>query len=206
MASRTIRARTSLTLENYDCSRDVSFPLFHSDYPQKVKFWRKQRDILLSFKGKSYEDVRHHRSFFHHLHNGKDIRIEFTDVGNVSQTSDDYFDLLSRSKFCLVPSGRRLNSFRFLEALQYSCVPVITTENDESIVLPFAEIIDWSKGAIFYQNRSIALLPTFLRSIGENQRIFLQENSFRFWKFYFSSIERIVLTTIEIIRDRFVFD
>ena len=204
MPPQTILALTSFTWKNYDCSSHISFPLFHADYPWNITFPFQTREILLSFKGKSYSDVQHHRTFFRHLHNGNDILIEYTDEEKSSSNSDEYLRLLSRSKFCLVPNGRRLYSYRFLECLQYACIPVITTENNESILLPFSEIIDWSDAVIVYSNRSLSLMIRFLRQIDETQQKRMQQRCSEIWSNYFSSIPRIVSTFLDILRDRFV--
>jgi glucuronyl/N-acetylglucosaminyl transferase EXT1 len=207
LPARTILVSTSHTPFEYQCSSHVTFPLFHSNYPAIVHdSFGHERSILLSFKGKSYADVQHHRTFFRHLHNQHDIIIEYTDEMFTSDIDrqHEYTDLLRRSLFCLVPSGRRLYSYRFLESLQYGCIPVITTENDQSILLPFSEIIDWSTMIIIYTNRSLSLLPHYLRAIDDQQRMFMQEQCRHIWQMYFSSISRIVLTVLDIVHNRFV--
>ncbi|CAF1284277.1 unnamed protein product [Adineta ricciae] len=205
LPSHYILASTSLTRSNYNCSSQLTFPLFHSDYPfYHFPSSSTSRTILLSFKGKSYEDVQHHRTFFHHLNNNNDIIIKFTDNDTNSDNKTEYIKLLEQSHFCLVPSGRRLYSYRFLEVLQYGCIPVITSNDDESLILPFSEIIDWSKSVIIYFNASYSLLPAYLRMIHSNQRHAMRKECTQIWSKYFSSIERIVLTALQILNDRFL--
>lgn len=180
----------------------MTFPLFHSDYPSNLSFSSSPtRSILLSFKGKSYDDVQHHRTFFRHLHNNRDIIIEYT---NITSNRLTYIELLRRSHFCLVPTGRRLSSYRFLEVLQYGCIPVLTTNENESILLPFNEIIDWSTMVIISSNDSLSLLPYRLRMIKDHERNEMQRECFNIWSKYFSSIERIVLTSLDILHQRFM--
>ena len=102
------------------------------------------------------------------------------------------------------PTGRRLSSYRFLECLQHACIPVITTENDESLLLPFSERIDWSTAVIDYSNRSLSLLPSYLRQISGERRQAMQEQCAKIWLEYFSSISRIVFTVLDIVHDRFI--
>ncbi|CAF1071230.1 unnamed protein product [Rotaria sordida] len=210
LPSQYILASTSFTYNNYNCLSDITFPLFHIDYPSNLtnKFFS-SRKILLSFKGKSYEDVQHHRTFFRHLNNNHDIIIKYTDNNNNNNNNsydqNEYIELLRQSYFCLVPSGRRLYSYRFLESLQYGCIPVITTNDNELIILPFSEIINWSKSiVIIYSNISLSLLPYYLRNISIYQRNHMQIECRNIWLKYFSSISRIILTLLDILNDRFI--
>uniref|UniRef100_W5NFU6 Exostosin-1-like n=1 Tax=Lepisosteus oculatus TaxID=7918 RepID=W5NFU6_LEPOC len=111
----------------------------------------------------------------------------------------DYQELLHNSSFCLVPRGRRLGSFRFLEALQAACIPVLLSNGWE---LPFSEIIDWSKAAIIGDERLLLQIPSITRSVDHDKILALRQQTQFLWDAYFSSVAKIVLTTLEIIQDR----
>ncbi|MBN3302918.1 EXT1A protein, partial [Amia calva] len=111
----------------------------------------------------------------------------------------DYQELLHNSSFCLVPRGRRLGSFRFLEALQAACIPVLLSNGWE---LPFSEIIDWSKAAVIGDERLLLQIPSITRSVDHDKILALRQQTQFLWDAYFSSVAKIVLTTLEIIHDR----
>ncbi|KAG8330650.1 Exostosin-1 [Homalodisca vitripennis] len=108
----------------------------------------------------------------------------------------DYELLLQNSTFCLVPRGRRLGSFRFLEALQAGCIPVLLSN---SWALPFDQAIDWSKAVIWADERLLLQVPEIVRSISATKVFALRQQTQILWEQYFSSIEKIVFTTLEVI-------
>ncbi|XP_075765173.1 exostosin-like 1 isoform X2 [Pelodiscus sinensis] len=221
---QAILAKASFDAETFRPGFDVSIPLFPSEHPQKggERGWLAQaarpppKKYLLAFKGKRYltgigSDTR---NALRHLHNGRDI-ISLTtckhgrdwekhkdprcDRDNSDYDRFDYQELLHNSTFCIIPRGRRLGSFRFLEALQAACVPVLLSNGWE---LPFSEVIDWRKSAIVGDERLLLQIPSTVRCVHSDRILAFQQQTQFLWEAYFSSVEKIVQTTLEIIKDR----
>uniref|UniRef100_T1JR72 Exostosin GT47 domain-containing protein n=1 Tax=Tetranychus urticae TaxID=32264 RepID=T1JR72_TETUR len=159
------------------------------------------RKNLLVFKGKRYTHGigSETRNTLHHLHNDRDILIYTTckhgkkwkDLkdercakDNLEYEKFNYSILMANSTFCLVPRGRRLGSFRFLEALANGCIPVLLSNN---WVKPFEDVIDWSEIVVEGDERSLLQLPEIILRSYEWKKI---------------HVERIVYTTIDILNER----
>ncbi|KAM9436190.1 exostosin-1a isoform 2-T2 [Clarias gariepinus] len=217
-------AKASISTENFRRNFDVSIPLFSKDHPRtggdrgylKYNSIPPFRKYMLVFKGKRYltgigSDTR---NALYHVHNSEDVVLLTTckhgkdwqkhkdarcDRDNAEYDKYDYKEMLHNSTFCLVPRGRRLGSFRFLEALQAACVPVVLSNGWE---LPFSEVIDWNTAAVIGDERLLLQIPSTIRSIHQDKILSLRQQTQFLWEAYFSSVEKIVLTTLEIIHDR----
>ena len=109
----------------------------------------------------------------------------------------DYDDLLTNATFCLVPRGRRLGSFRFMETLRAGCVPVLLSNGWR---LPFAEVIDWSQAVIEADERLLLQVPEILHSVPQSKIFAMRQQTQILYDRYLSSVEKIVDTTIEVCR------
>ncbi|KAM4539864.1 exostosin-1b [Odontesthes bonariensis] len=222
--SQAMLAKASISTENFRPNFDVSIPLFSKEHPRtggdrgylKYNSIPPFRKYMLVFKGKRYltgigSDTR---NALYHVHNAEDVVLLTTckhgkdwqkhkdarcDKDNAEYDKYDYKEMLHNSTFCLVPRGRRLGSFRFLEALQAACVPVMLSNGWE---LPFSEIINWNTAAVIGDERLLLQIPTTVRSIHQDKILALRQQTQFLWEAYFSSVEKIVLTTLEIIQDR----
>lgn len=223
-------AKASMSTNTFRPGYDISFPLFAKDHPQKggekghlyvsVNNIPPRRFYLLGFKGKRYLTGigSETRNSLYHVHNKKDIILLTTcrhgknwqktarkvndtrcEQDNEEYDKYDYKRLLYNATFCLVPRGRRLGSFRFLEVLQAACVPVLLSNGWE---LPFSEVIDWNKAAIWGDERLLFQVPTLLRSVQNMEILSLRQQTQFVWDTYFSSVDKIVTTTLEVIKDR----
>uniref|UniRef100_A0A8D2NRY5 EXT1C protein n=1 Tax=Zosterops lateralis melanops TaxID=1220523 RepID=A0A8D2NRY5_ZOSLA len=214
---QAILAKASFDTQSFRPGFDVSIPLFSKDHPQRGgdRGWLYQDSVppkkkyLLVFKGKRYLTGigSGTRNALHHIHNGKDI-ISLTtckhgkdwekhkdtrcDKDNVDYERFDYQELLHNSTFCIVPRGRRLGSFRFLEALQAACIPVLLSDGWE---LPFSEAIDWGKAAVVGSERLLLQIPSAVRCIHPERVLAFQQQTQFLWDAYFSSVDKIVHTT-----------
>lgn len=221
---KAILAKASMSDEHYRPGFDISLPLFHKHHPEKGGEPGLVRDTkfpvdnkyFVAFKGKRYvhgigSDTRN--SLFH-LHNGEDMVMVTTckhgknwraasdercEEDNETYERWDYDNLLSNSTFCLVPRGRRLGSFRFLETLQAGCVPVLLSNSWQ---LPFGEVIDWRTATIQPDERLLLQVPEILHSLTASQVFRMKQQTQVFWDRYLSSVDKIVSTTLEIVRQR----
>ncbi|XP_045155049.1 exostosin-like 1 isoform X2 [Echinops telfairi] len=105
---------------------------------------------------------------------------------------------LPRATFCLIPSHHSAAS-RFLQALQAGCVPVLLSPRWE---LPFSEVIDWTKAAIVADERLPVQVAAALQQMPPARVLALRQQTQFLWDAYFSSVEKIIHTTLEIIQDR----
>ncbi|XP_063229981.1 exostosin-1 [Bacillus rossius redtenbacheri] len=219
-----ILAKASMSVSHFRPGFDVSFPLFHKNHPEKggepgfvtTNNFPVSTKYLLAFKGKRYVYGigSETRNSLYHLHNDKDIILVTTchhgkswkamkdercDEDNAEYDKYDYEVLLQNSTFCLVPRGRRVGSFRFLEVLQAGCIPVLLSNG---WVLPFSQVINWNKAVVWGDERLLLQIPNKVRSISATEVLALRQQTQLLWQQYFSSIEKIVFTTLEIIRSR----
>lgn len=222
---KAILAKASLSTEFYRPGFDVSFPLFLKSHPQKgnavdapssCAVFPLNRKYKLAFKGKRYLSGigSESRNSFYHIHNGNDIVLLTTckhgknwrkymdqrcEKDNEEYDKYDYDELLKNATFCLTPRGRRLGSYRFLESLQAGCIPVLLSNGWE---LPFSEVIDWSKALIQGDERLLTELPSVVRSFSQEQILAMKQQALFLYEAYLSSVEKILLTTLEVIRTR----
>ncbi|XP_053680878.1 exostosin-1 isoform X1 [Anopheles nili] len=221
---QAILAKASMSVQLLRPGFDVSIPLFHKQFPLRggnngyvvSNNFPTNKKYLLAFKGKRYVHGigSETRNSLFHLHNARDFVLVTTckhgkswrdlqdarcDEDNREYDRYDYETLLQNSTFCLVPRGRRLGSFRFLEVLQAGCIPVLLSN---SWVLPFQSKIDWKQAAIWADERLLLQVPDIVRSVSTSRILALRQQTQVLWERYFSSIEKIIFTTFEIIRER----
>ncbi|CAH1986438.1 unnamed protein product [Acanthoscelides obtectus] len=110
-----------------------------------------------------------------------------------------YPQVLRESLFCLVVRGERMGQMVLLEAMAANCIPVIVMDGH---VMPFSNVLDWKHFAVFIMEGHINTLMDVLNGISEKRIRQMQASLLHMYSTYFSSMERIALTTLDIIQDR----
>lgn len=111
----------------------------------------------------------------------------------------EYPNVLEKGKFCLISRGVRLSQPNFMEAMAAGCIPVVVADN---IVLPFSEVIDWTLATISIRETDLHSVMTVLKAVSPQRIDELQKQVKFLYDRYFSSLEKIVLTTLDELNDR----
>ncbi|KAI7798859.1 exostosin-1c, partial [Triplophysa rosa] len=181
---QAILAKASLNTEHFRPGFDISIPLFSKDHPQKggERGWLvrntvpPRRKYLLMFKGKRYLTGigSDTRNALHHIHNGKDI---------VSLTTCRHGKDWEKHK-----DARCDHDNQEYESNGWE--------------LPFSDVIQWNQAVIEGDERLLLQVPSTVRAVGIDRVLALRQRTQMLWEAYFSSVDKIVLTTLEIIKDR----
>nr|CAG4651611.1 EOG090X01LY [Triops cancriformis] len=113
--------------------------------------------------------------------------------------SYSYPDILQEGDFCLVVRGARLGQTVLAEVMAAGCVPIVVAD---SYVLPFDDVIDWKRIAIVLYEDALDSLWEVVSGVSEKRLSEMRTQARAVYSQYMSSMEKIALTTLEIIQGR----
>lgn len=140
---------TIFTASRHSDNGCIDIPLLcsaHAELPYK-----EERKWLASFMGK-FETHGLREQMRQELHGRSDIYL------SESVDTEAYTKLMADSYFALAPRGYGGQSFRFYEAMQFGCVPILISDVDTR---PFKKWIDWDEYSLFATHNNInEILPS----------------------------------------------
>ncbi|XWS70745.1 hypothetical protein CRYUN_Cryun03dG0075100 [Craigia yunnanensis] len=165
--------------EGFHPKRDVTLP--ELNLPPRGLNQRRfsqppdKRTILAFFAGGAHGNIR--KILLQHWKD-KDDEVQ---VHEYLSKGQDYNKLMGRSKFCLCPSGFEVASPRVVKSFYAGCVPVIISDN---YVLPFSDVLDWSKFSIQIPVEKIPEIKTILQSFPEKEYLEMQKRVLKLRKHF----------------------
>ncbi|XP_022748741.1 probable arabinosyltransferase ARAD1 [Durio zibethinus] len=141
--------------------KDVIIPYSHRISAYTGDFGVQQRKILIFFMGNRYrkEGGKIRDLLFQILEKEEDVVIKHGTQSRENRRAASRG--MHTSKFCLNPAGDTPSACRLFDSIVSLCVPVIVSD---SIELPFEDIIDYKKFAVFVETTA-ALKPGYLVSL-----------------------------------------
>ncbi|KAL8503701.1 hypothetical protein ACS0TY_022428 [Phlomoides rotata] len=143
--------------EGFIPTRDVTFP--------EVKVppvnlnppdFNRSKSTLAFFAGGAHGYIR--EVLLHHW-KGKDSDMQ---VHEYLPKHVSYFEMMSRAKFCLCPSGYEVASPRLVESMHMGCVPVVISD---AYPLPLGDVLDWTKFSVQLPVEKIPEMKKILEAI-----------------------------------------
>lgn len=111
----------------------------------------------------------------------------------------DYPEVLKFSKFCFIFRGERIGQPALLEAMAANCIPIIVMKNH---ILPFEEILDWKHFSVLVKEKHLKTVFEVVSNISDKKIKQMQVSLLHVYKSYFSSMEKITLTALDILQER----
>uniref|UniRef100_A0A915PJB3 Exostosin GT47 domain-containing protein n=1 Tax=Setaria digitata TaxID=48799 RepID=A0A915PJB3_9BILA len=108
---------------------------------------------------------------------------------------------VKQSQFTLIDDRVAGSELLLMTALRVGSIPVIISD---SIVLPFDEVINWDLLSLTFSRSRLSSVLTFLRVLSSERKQRMREQISFIYDRYFSSLERIVLTTFHILERRII--
>ncbi|XP_046809443.1 exostosin-1 [Lucilia cuprina] len=187
-----ILAKASMSVQQMRPGFDISIPLFHKQFPLRAgstglassMHFPSNKKYLLAFKGKRYVHGigSETRNSLFHLHNGRDIILVTTCRHGKSWRE--------------LQDARCDEDNREYDRYDYESLLL----NSTFCLVPRGRRL----GSFRVMNllKQISDVPEVVRSITEERIFSLRQQTQVLWERYFGSIEKIVFTTFEIIRER----
>ncbi|VDM95067.1 unnamed protein product [Thelazia callipaeda] len=214
---KAIVARTGLHLANFRRGFDVSLPLWNPYILTSSLIPTQQfaNFMVVPIKSASHTVKTLLRNFF-----GKDCLVLddcnvfmanfLCDIHGISYNVDETIKVcfscawsVKESEFTLIDD--RVAGFEALlmSALRFGSIPVIISD---FIVLPFSEVINWDLLSLMFSRSRLSSVLAILRVLSFERKQRLRKQITFIYDRYFSSLKKIVLTTLGILERRIVIN
>lgn len=92
-----------------------------------------------------------------------------------------------------------MGQMALMDAMAANCIPIVVIDG---VVMPFNNVIDWKRAALFVMEDYLNSVMEVVKEVSE-ERIKEMRQQVRFlYDKYFSSLDKIALTTLDVIQDR----